>query len=277
MNVTSHGMYRRSFLALSGAFLGSGCSPFSRPHLPHDLTIDSYTRDKIHTLTSLHSEMCGEAARLSFISEALLRTSYLANHLIGSAISPEKLVVDLRSVDCLSFLEYVIALTHSRSLDSFLQALVQTRYSNNIISFPTRRHFFSDWSCASPLLARDVTQSLSSDVVSVTKKLNQKADGSLYLPGIPVKERRISYLPSSALPKALPLLKTGDLIGIYSGLPGLDVSHTGFAIWRSGQLFFRNASSLKRNRYVVDTPLNDYMHGRIGLVVLRPLERACLS
>lgn len=271
-------MYRRSFLAFGSLFLGGGCSSLARPHLPQSITIDRYTLDKIRALTAIHPENCGSTSRLAVMSEALLETPYLADRLIGSATRPEEFVVDLRGVDCLSFLEYVTALSQSNSLDGFLLALVHTRYNNEIISFPTRRNFFSDWAHAHPFLAQDITPSLSSKVVTVTKYLNQKADGSLYLPGISVKKRRISYLPSTALPSALPLLKTGDLIGIYSGLPGLDVSHTGFAIWRSGQLFFRNASSLKRNRCVVDTPLNEYVHGKIGLVVLRPSQhKSCFS
>ncbi|MXV43715.1 DUF1460 domain-containing protein [Saccharibacter sp. 17.LH.SD] len=263
-------MYRRSFLALGGTFLASGCAPAAQlPLLSYRAKIDPITQDRIRTLTSLFPAQRDNRARLETISQSLLGTPYQAHHLIGSATQPEELVVDLRSVDCLSFLEYVTALNSSTSENEFLGKLVQTRYVNNTVSFSTRRHFLSDWCYPYPVLGDDITKKLSSQSVSVVKTLNQKADGSLYLPGISIKKRVITYIPSASLDTVYPQLRTGDLIGIYSNLPGLDVSHTGFAICNGETVVFRNASSLSAHPYVVDIPLKDYVANKRGITVIR--------
>ena len=49
-------------------------------------------------------------------------------------------------------------------------------------------------------------------------------------------------------------MKTGDYVGVYSPLEGLDVSHVGIVVSDDGQVWFRNASSLAANRKVVDSP-----------------------
>lgn len=65
-------------------------------------------------------------------------------------------------------------------------------------------------------------------------------------------------------------MQTGDYVGIYSPLAGLDVSHTGIIIKKGNQVWLRNASSLKKNMKVVDTPLLSYIKTRPGIVIARP-------
>lgn len=64
-------------------------------------------------------------------------------------------------------------------------------------------------------------------------------------------------------------LKTGDFVGIYSPLDGLDVSHVGIIIRKNNKIYFRNASLLTKNRKVIDTLLETYLKNKPGIVVLR--------
>lgn len=64
-------------------------------------------------------------------------------------------------------------------------------------------------------------------------------------------------------------LKTGDYVGVYTQLEGLDVTHVGVVIRHDGQVWFRNASSLSANQKVIDTPLMEYAHAKPGIIVLR--------
>jgi len=105
------------------------------------------------------------------------------------------------------------------------------------------------------------------------KDLNRRADGGVYIKGLAVHPRDIAHLsPEFLTPQVAAKIRTGDVIGIYTKLDGLDVTHTGLAIWKNGVLYFRNASSLKANMKVVDTPLAVYLAGKPGFLVLRMVE-----
>lgn len=119
-------------------------------------------------------------------------------------------------------------------------------------------------------MAQDITRQLSPDYRVTHKMLNQKKNGSRYIPDIPVTARDITWLPVSALtPAVLSQLQTGDYIGIYSDRPGLDVSHAGVIIRTPDGLFLRNASSKRNEQRVIDSPLRTYLQNKTGIVVYR--------
>ncbi|TPW36349.1 N-acetylmuramoyl-L-alanine amidase-like domain-containing protein [Oecophyllibacter saccharovorans] len=241
------------------------------PTLPFRLDMTPHNRELVQSLLDL-PQKSGTRRRLEAISAALLGTPYGANGLGGGPGKPEVLTVDLTRVDCLSYLEYVTALTFAQDMQSFLHWLVQIRYFNEIVSWPTRRHFFSDWLHPAPRLADSVSRHLSPDCHFTIKALNRRENGTLWLADVPVFLQQVDWLPVSALtPNVLGELKTGDLLGSYTPQAGLDVTHTGFAIVTEKGVLFRNASSLPAHRCVSDTPLDAYMHmrKRFGLVVLR--------
>ncbi|GLR09397.1 hypothetical protein COO59_04240 [Mixta theicola] len=217
-----------------------------------------------------HNKAPGE--KIADISAAFLGTPYQENTLMGSDSIPEQLVVNFNGVDCFTLLDYVAALSHASSRNDFFTQLRLTRYHQGQVSFTQRKHFFSDWFSLPPVNARDITDKLNTPTVMVIKQLNLKADGVYYLPGVPVTPRTIHYIPTNNINKAtLQALQTGDYLGIYSPLTGLDVSHTGIVIKKDNQVWLRNASSLKINNKVVDTPLLSYIKSRPGIVVARPL------
>lgn len=235
--------------------------------------LDPVTEAKINNLTSLMPEKIGSPERLGAISEALLGTPYQENLLIGSENKEEELVINLNAVDCLSFLEYCVALNRSTSRTMFIQELIRTRYSQQKISFLTRRHFFSDWYAEKPALSKDITSEITIYAIKNKQYLNQiNRNGKCYLPGLPIKERQIAHIPTAHVtPYLLQKLQLGDLIGIYTKKHGLDVTHTGLAIPSRHGVLFRNASSLTKNRKVIDTPLLDYIQNKDGLVIQRLL------
>lgn len=211
-------------------------------------------------------------ARIAAVSAQFLGTPYQAQTLIGSPMTPEKLVVDLRSVDCFTYLDYVEALRKSSSYAGFVQNLVRTRYSDNQVSYFHRRHFFTDWAATQPVNAYDVTRELSEHSLSVTKDLNRKADGSPFLAQLGVTRRQVNYIPSRYVDQALlARLRTGDYIGIYTPEQGLDVTHAGIYITTDQGPMLRNASYRVANMKVVDSPFLAYVKSVPGIVVLRPV------
>ncbi|MFF0496075.1 DUF1460 domain-containing protein [Nocardia aobensis] len=238
-----------------------------------DAAIDDTTSHRIDELVALRAGAAGasKGELLDLLSKQFLGTPYAANTLIGSATRPEQLVADFRQVDCFTFLDYVEALSRTTDRNRFEANLIDTRYAAAQVDYTHRKHFFTDWAQVADIAAADITASLSPAAVTVPKHLNAKDDGSVYLPGIPVVDRNITYIPSSSVDQGvINGLRTGDYLGAYADEPGLDVTHVGILISTPSGPDFRNASSLAANNKVVDTPLAEYLQTVPGIVVLRP-------
>lgn len=235
--------------------------------------MDSVTAEKVHQIirpdiTPSSGGNHGDA--ISRVSSTFLGTPYQANTLIGGPTIPEALVVNFNGVDCFTLADYVEALTRSHDQKSFLQNLTEVRYTGGNVDYLSRRHFFSDWVATTPRNARDVTPDISPDYATADKQLNRKPYGGEYILGLGIHPRKINYIPGKAISQqVLDHLKTGDYVGVYSPLDGLDVSHVGIVVRYNGQVWFRNASSLAANRKVVDSPFLEYMRAKPGIVVLR--------
>ncbi|MBL1074657.1 DUF1460 domain-containing protein [Nocardia sp. 2] len=239
---------------------------------PAAATIDDYSSRKIDELLAVKATAgAGKGELLDAISRQFLGTPYVANMLVGSATQPEQLVVDLRGVDCFTLLDYVEALSRSANREQFLTNLVETRYAGGQVDFLRRKHFFTDWAQVARTAASDITGSLSGAATTVAKRLNAKGDGGTYLPGLPVVDRAITYIPSGAVDQGvIGQLRTGDYIGAYADAPGLDVTHVGIFVMTANGPVFRNASSLAANNQVVDSGFAQYVATVPGIVVMRP-------
>jgi len=220
------------------------------------------------------SKLGGAGERITFISEKFLGTPYVGSTLTGDIKTPEVFTIDLEGMDCFTFIDYVEAMSLSGSFPEFKDTLRKIRYRDGVVAFPNRNHFFSDWPIYNFGYIKDVTSELGGDkTMEASKNLNRKSDGTYYLPGIPVVNRTIYYIPSSALEVSiLSNLKTGDFAGIYTDKEGLDISHTGIIIKKNGRVFLRHASSKEKNQKVVDEDLSEYMKNKPGLVVYRPVR-----
>ncbi|UFS99882.1 DUF1460 domain-containing protein [Nocardia huaxiensis] len=235
--------------------------------------IDDWSARRIDELLAVKAAAggAGKGELLEVLSRQFLGTPYGANMLVGSASQHEQLIVDLRAVDCFTLLDYVEALSRSSDRDQFLTNLVETRYAGGRVDFAQRKHFFTDWAQVPRVAATDITTSLTGAAVPVAKRLNAKADGGTYLPGLPTVDRTITYIPSGAVDAGvIAALRTGDYIGAYADAPGLDVTHVGLFVMTANGPVFRNASSLAANNQVVDSAFSDYVASVPGIVVLRP-------
>lgn len=245
------------------------------PELGTQVIMDDTTLRQLNDILTLRATWPAgqDSSRTAdLISRQFLGTPYVANRLIGSQETPEQVVIDFSGLDCFTYIDYVEALRSAHNQSDFVRNLVNIRYVNGEISFTQRRHFFSDWAQRPQTLAKDLTGQLSPHAVTVEKNLNQKANGGSYLPGLKNVTRNITYIPSDHVDaKVLAQLRTGDYIGIYTKLAGLDVTHTGIFVMTDDGPMLRNASSRKVNMQVVDSPFMDYVQASPGILVLRPL------
>jgi hypothetical protein len=242
----------------------------SPAHGEEVVDLGGWSRKKIERLLADAGRIPEQGNKVEFISAAFLETPYLAGTLIGSAETAEVFVLRLDGVDCFTLLDYVEALRRASDFDGFKEALRRVRYRDNRVDFLSRNHFFSEWGEAGSGHLREVTVFVGEeDVRQVEKQLNRKKDGTLYLPGYPARKREVAFIPPEAVGESvLARLRSGDYVGIYSPLPGLDVSHCGIVVKRHGKVFLRHASS--RLKKVTDEELIQYLGGKKGLVVYRP-------
>ena len=211
--------------------------------------------------------------KIEAISQNFLNVPYLGYTLIGSINKQEILTINLSGMDCFTYIDYVEAIRSSSDYNSFKDQVKNIRYKDGIVEYRARNHFFSDWPLNNSSNVKDITEHFGSgNIITVKKYLNLKNDGSNYLDGIPVVERDITYIPTDKISSdVIDKMNTGDYIGIYSKLDGLDVSHTGIVVKKNGKAFIRHASSRKINKKVVDEDLIVYLKNKPGIVVYRPI------
>ncbi|HSC35346.1 MAG TPA: N-acetylmuramoyl-L-alanine amidase-like domain-containing protein [Thermodesulfobacteriota bacterium] len=238
------------------------------------IELGKWTEGGLTEIMTESSKLGGAGARINFISEKFLGTPYVGSTLTGDVNTPETFTVDLEGMDCFTYIDYVESMSLSGSFPEFKDTLRKVRYRDGVVAFRNRNHFFSDWPINNYELVEDVTSALGGvKTMGVSKNLNLKSDGTYYLPGIPVINRTVHYIPSDALDASvLSKLMTGDFVGIYTDKEGLDVSHTGIIIKNDGKVFLRHASSKEKNQKVVDEILGEYMKNKPGLVVYRPVK-----
>ncbi|MBN2654761.1 MAG: DUF1460 domain-containing protein [Nitrospirae bacterium] len=233
-------------------------------------SIDQYLAEKIIKQAAAEKSISN---RIITISSAFLGIPYKASTIDEHSRDAEQLVIDFSGVDCFTLLDYVESMRRSSTWPGFIRCLRSTRYKKASVLFKNRNHFFSDWVKNNTGQISDITKKIASDkAAAVTKTLNLKNDGSLYIQNIKPVRRRIMYIPPDAVDQSIQeKLRTGDYAGIYSDKPGLDVSHVGIIIRTSSGLKLRHASSSPEKRCVLDEDLLDYISRRQGLVVYRPV------
>jgi len=231
-----------------------------------------FTPDMLDSVLAEAFVIADAGQRIAFLSNTFLGLEYQESTLIGSEHAPEVFVINLQGVDCLTFIEYIEAMRLSKCFSEFQTNLRKVRYKSGVVSFSKRNHFFTDWIENNKASVRNVTGEIAARAIKrVRKILNVRKDGTFLLPGIQPAEREIEYIPAHEIDdSAVNGLKTGDYLGVYSTVHGLDVSHVGIVI-RDGETFFlRHASSQKEYRKVIDQDLKDYILNKPGIIVLRP-------
>jgi hypothetical protein len=198
-------------------------------------------------------------ARLGLL---FLGTPYAAASLEGK--DGEPLVVDLRAFDCFTFVESMTALTLAiragePSPAGFAEALERLRYRRGIRrGYASRLHYFTDWIGDNARLGilRDVTRDLGGR--PDRKPVRYMTDHPAAYPLLGdrtvraevrrvernLSRRRRYCLPPESIEEAEPLLREGDILGIASTAPGLDVVHAGLAVRREGRVCLLHASRL---------------------------------
>ncbi|MGI6573649.1 MAG: N-acetylmuramoyl-L-alanine amidase-like domain-containing protein [Fermentimonas sp.] len=208
----------------------------------------------------------------------------------------EKLVVNLRELDCVTFIETVIALTNTvRSgkydFDEFTRQLVRVRYRDgDMDGYSTRLHYTSDWLYNHE--QNGLLQNISCELGGTreSKKIHfmtshrdayrQLKNNDTLLEEMRVLEESMGvrggfcYLPKDKIQATSFSIPHMAILAFTTRIEGLDTTHTGFAFWRGDSLTFIHASSSRGEVVVDQNSLSDYCVAQpscTGVIVARVL------
>lgn len=243
----------------------------------------------------------GEA--VARIGEGFLGTPYEPHTL--EIPGPERLVVNFQALDCVTFVENALALAlflktapaggpeqrEEEDRARYEAILTGIRYrGGKIDGYPSRLHYFSDWIADNQARGhvRDVTAELGGVPDPEAVDFMSRHPGSYRAlaedPGaveaIRAVEARISTRPRHRVPQdriaeVAADIRTGDIIAATSTVRGLDVAHTGIAVWRDGVLRLLHAPLVGEAVQISERSLADRivaLEGQDGIMVARPLE-----
>lgn len=285
----------KSKIIISMLLLLCSVSSYCRP-----ATIDYWRSDSVKVMRLLHkaSRLPRETNLMLYFARQLCGLPYVAHTL--DIHKEEQLVVNLRKMDCTTYVENVLALkmcmdSGHHTFEEFCKCLRLVRYRDGIVAYANRQHYFTYW------IEQNVKKGLVSDIhepvppfsaiqtVRVNYmtlhagKYSMLVQHPEWKPLIRKMEDSISgcryrYIPKGMLGNQTLLRGTihdGDIIVILTSKSGLDTSHIGIAVWHSDGLHLLNASAI-RHRIVEEPKLfSVYMAEHpsfIGIRVCRALK-----
>ena len=232
----------------------------------------SYTNNNYKSLLKMKTlwldaqNVSGLNNRLDYFSKILIGTPYKLGPMgEGHLDSIEnKPLVYLDSVDCVTYLEHVVALAMAKSERSLYRQLQRLRYKGSKVSFLTRKHYLLDDWIGEGKYAKVIPME---NEISITRTMPKKEFFKNHNVKFTGKETplKIRYMP---LDKAIEMAKKtykGTMkvlgVGIVGTSDKIDLTHTGFVIFMPGQKpVLRHASSQKKQ--VVEVPLAEYLETR---------------
>lgn len=210
---------------------------------------------------------------------------------------PEYLVVNLRGLDCTTYVETVLALVMTKQegktrFTDYCRNLEKIRYrGGERKGYLSRLHYWTWW------MHDNIEKGILTDVQDATYFTGKMVVANDYMTKHPDAYRIIKanpqflpeitrmekeqngpdgyFLPTAntGLPHSrLTMVNDGDVVGIVKMSGGIDISHLGFVAWgKDGKMHLLNASSLAKK--VVEDPatLQQYLQRqkRLGVRILK--------
>lgn len=249
-------------------------------------TVPQYTpEDSIRVMNLLQSAE-KDAAKDSTAGQTMLRIGRAIEKMnipyVAHTLEPndqERLIINLRELDCTTFVESAMALTlcvrsGRTTFDDYCRILQKIRYwQGRAPQYIRRLHYFTSW--IEDNTTMDLVRELQSPNPPFTAVqtvqahyMTQHVDKYRMLtvnpqdvPMIREMEKRIEgkkyrYIPKQQLYNNRKLRNTihdGDIIVIITNIKGLDTQHIGIAAWHADGLHLLNASSIHHR--VIEEPM----------------------
>ena len=223
-----------------------------------------------------------------------LETPYV-NYTLEATSPNEKLIINLRELDCTTFTETCLALARTLksndiSFERYAKELMNLRFRGGILDgYASRLHYFSEWLYDNVQLGtiEDITLKANGINFPVTlnlmtrvaKNYPQLADTTVLKQISDIEavlsNRKYYYIPKDRLHSAKPFIQDGDILSMTVSGKGMDIMHMGFAVHIDDKLHFIHASSTNKRVVITQVPFEEYLTGikqNTGIMIARPLE-----
>ena len=230
-----------------------------------------------------------------FFARKFLGVPYVASTLENN--TDERLVINLRQLDCTTFVENVLTLTlctqnGKTTFADFCDQLRKIRYRNGKVGYPTRLHYFSEWisdntrmgyveETQAPNPPFSAVQTLQINFMSThVDKYPMLVRTPAFIKPIAQMESELNGKTCRYIPKAGILnnaackqaVKDGNILALVTSRAGLNTSHVGFAVWKKDGLHLFHASSLQKKVVEDKSLLRNYMQkqkSQLGIRVVK--------
>jgi len=206
----------------------------------------------------------------------------------------EKLVINLRQLDCTTFAENTLALARTvklrkKDFESFVAELQKLRYRDGIRNqYPSRLHYFSEWiqdNDRKGIVSGKANQNGIKSDKAIDYMSTHPSDYPVLkehpelIPAIAQQEKELTktgfmYFPKSDIANLYRNLKHGDIIALTSSIDGVDVNHVGIIIKKGNEFHLLHAPLSGKKVLVSDGPITDFLKPQSknsGIMIARPV------
>ncbi len=215
----------------------------------------------------------------------------------------ERLVMNFEALDCVTYVENVLAMSRFlrtapleilnepdvyRSLYESMLARIRYR-DGEIDGYPSRLHYFSEWIADGErkALVTDMGSELGGvpdaeriDFMSTHPDAYAQLAEAESLARVAETETRLNqmpriYIPEDEIAAAASGIRDGDVIAATSTVEGLDIAHTGIALWIDGRLHLMHAPLVGEEVQISERTLDRRIQeigSQDGIMVARPVE-----
>ena len=178
---------------------------------------------------------------------------------------------------------------------SYQELITRVRYrGGRLAGYPSRLHYFTDWLLDNEdrglieIITADLGGSLDPGPISfmtshrdlypqLVDERNHQKIGRV--------EARLNavpryYISEGDVAAVADRVEDGDIIAMTTTVAGLDVAHTGIALWKGGGLHLMNAPLVGKSVQISEKRLSGRLQGitsQDGIMVARPLEQPPLA
>jgi Protein of unknown function (DUF1460) len=205
----------------------------------------------------------------------------------------EKLIVNLSSFDCTTFVETVLALArcafHGKITPAeFRRSLKLIRYRQGTIAgYSSQLHYFTDWLRDNEKKKTLKNVSRQFDAEAQRKKINYMTTHresyaalsnedefqKMLLVEKNISRKAFHIIGKDKVSRQKAQIKNGDIIAFATNQAGLDVAHVGFAYWQDKNLHLLHASSKEGGVVISVKTLAAYLKNNkkyFGVILARP-------
>lgn len=208
--------------------------------------------------------------------------SFLGTEYVGFTLEREGdeiLVMNLRGLDCTTYLENVVVLSRlikqgKTSFEDHAKELISVRYREGLLNlYPSRLHYFADWLYDNEKkgIVTNITKELGGkeynktiDFMTQNREKYKQLSNEEYVLQIKNFEEELTsrqhyFIPESEIEGVEDRIHDGDLIAITSTVDGLDIAHVTIAIHQNNRLHIIHASSASDRVIISADPLAEYV------------------